>query len=454
MLWLSITRTAAADQIAWSPEDWAVLACWAGRYTPRVVLRPDALGLELAGSLRLFGGLTALMAVVREDLARINRAEYVFHTAVAATFRAALWLSHAGQDCVCEDGAATRLALRQLPLPALPLAEAVKFRLTGFGFCRLGEVMDLPRSALGPRLGKQFVLDLARTLGEMEDPQPWFVFPEQFSQRLELPAPVEASPVLLFAARRLIAALAGWLDARNVAVRQINLLIDHGRGVETPLLLRFSAPVYALARIERVLRECLSRCVLPSPALALALIADDTEARSAGSQFLFEGGAGSIAEESALADFLDRVNARLGAHSAHSGTDAVRQWTCHADFRPEQATQAYRGRGRSARVDAGDDVASGQAVMGSMPARLTGARPVWLLDEPRRLIERNGHPCDVHQRKPLQLVAGPERIEAGWWDGGEARRDYFIALDAARYWCWIFRRQDIDAGWFIHGWFS
>ena len=39
-----------------------------------------------------------------------------------------------------------------------------------------------------------------------------------------------AVPVLLFAAQRLIAALAGWLAVRNGAVREIECLIDHGHG--------------------------------------------------------------------------------------------------------------------------------------------------------------------------------------------------------------------------------
>jgi hypothetical protein len=39
----------------------------------------------------------------------------------------------------------------------------------------------------------------------------------------------------------------------------------------------------------------------------------------------------------------------------------------------------------------------------------------------------------------LTLVAGPERIESGWWDGADARRDYFVAIDGKACWLWIFR---------------
>lgn len=83
-----------------------------------------------------------------------------------------------------------------------------------------------------------------------------------------------------------------------------------------------------------------------------------------------------------------------------------------------------------------------------------GARPLCLLPEPQALGEAGGRP---QRGGPLRLVAGPERIESGWWDEGEpgavgdVRRDYFIALSARAEWLWIFRS---DAGWFLHGLFA
>ncbi|MFO1269788.1 MAG: hypothetical protein U1F67_25325 [Rubrivivax sp.] len=38
-------------------------------------------------------------------------------------------------------------------------------------------------------------------------------------------------------------------------------------------------------------------------------------------------------------------------------------------------------------------------------------------------------------------MSGPERIEAGWWDGPPAVRDYFIALAADGSLVWIWRRR-------------
>jgi protein ImuB len=80
---------------------------------------------------------------------------------------------------------------------------------------------------------------------------------------------------------------------------------------------------------------------------------------------------------------------------------------------------------------------------------------VWLLPQPQALCERHSQP--LLDGRPLQLLAGPERIEAGWWDGEPAMRDYFIAQahDAAL--VWVYRGRLATAagdGWFLHGRFG
>ena len=54
----------------------------------------------------------------------------------------------------------------------------------------------------------------------------------------------------------------------------------------------------------------------------------------------------------------------------------------------------------------------------------------------------------------LHLERGPERIESGWWDGGDIARDYFEALHAsgARYWIYHELRERRD--WYLHGVFA
>ena len=69
-------------------------------------------------------------------------------------------------------------------------------------------------------------------------------------------------------------------------------------------------------------------------------------------------------------------------------------------------------------------------------------RPLWLL----------------HRAQPLagiaEVLAGPERIESGWWDGGDVRRDYYVVRLASGQRAWVFHATGGDGGWMLHGWFA
>jgi protein ImuB len=51
-------------------------------------------------------------------------------------------------------------------------------------------------------------------------------------------------------------------------------------------------------------------------------------------------------------------------------------------------------------------------------------------------------------------MSEPERIETGWWDGGEIARDYYIALDPQGVRLWVFRERTEPHRWFLHGVFG
>jgi protein ImuB len=89
---------------------------------------------------------------------------------------------------------------------------------------------------------------------------------------------------------------------------------------------------------------------------------------------------------------------------------------------------------------------------------VSAPRPLWLLNEPQRLPERQSRPWLDGQ--PLQLLCGPERIEAGWWDAPLAGRDYFIAQTPDGALVWLYRARlplsvaEDAQGWFVHGRFG
>jgi protein ImuB len=51
-------------------------------------------------------------------------------------------------------------------------------------------------------------------------------------------------------------------------------------------------------------------------------------------------------------------------------------------------------------------------------------------------------------------VAGPERIETGWWDGGDIRRDYYVVRTSQGQCAWVYCAPGEQGSWMLHGWFA
>ena len=72
-----------------------------------------------------------------------------------------------------------------------------------------------------------------------------------------------------------------------------------------------------------------------------------------------------------------------------------------------------------------------------------GKRPGWLLAEPEPLNEL-----------VPEILAGPERIESGWWDGADRRRDYYVVRTRDGRLAWVWQAVDGQGPWMLHGWFA
>ena len=135
---------------------------------------------------------------------------------------------------------------------------------------------------------------------------------------------------------------------------------------------------------------------------------------------LFEQG--RAADPEATARLLERLRARLGE-------DAVFGVCPVPEHRPERAWRIAEPGGAT-------------PLPGHWPASRP-PRPLWMLAEPQPLAGWDG-----------VLVTGPERIETGWWDGHDVRRDYYVALTQGGVRLWIFRERPPGQGWFLHGVFG
>lgn len=407
----------------------ARLAAWAGAFTSVVSLAPPAaLLLEIRGSLRLFGGLDALRRRIRRAL---HSTGHQGRDAVAPTPLAALWLARAGDDEAITDPAALASRIGRLRVATTGWPAATLATLRSLGIERLADCLRLPRDGFARRLGRGMLADLDRALGRMPDPRSAFRPPPHYQGTVELAAET-ADPLRLGRAMAgLFVELEGFLRARQQAVNRLEIRLAHLQHPATGLVLGLVRPGLEAAHFGALFAERLERLALPAAVIGIALEARPTEPFDPGAAELF----GAVSGTTAGIRLVERLRARLGHEAVHG-------LGLRDEHRPEQAWRVAEP-GASSPLEP--------------PAH--GTRPLWLVDPPRPLDCRDGRPW---LDGALVIGSGPERLEAGWWDGEEIARDYWIAstATAARLWIFRIRRPASQGGrpgefrWFLHGIFG
>jgi len=387
------------------------LAAWSYQYsgTVSVLEASHTLLLESGGSERLLGASRTLAGEIADALLDLG---YHTRTGTAPTPEAARLAARRGLHL--DSLEALRTALRALPLTALLLDEGQRAALENMGFRQVREVLRLPRKALARRLGTSLVDYLDRLTGARPDPRRRWRLPEGFAAGMDLPAEVSSSRGLLFPLRRLIGELCGVLRACDRGVQSLEFRFLLRRGEER-LRLGLQQPGRDEAHLVHLLRERLERFRLPQPARHVALEAGAFVAFDAAPRGLFVDPGDPASNP--VEPLLERLRARLG-------DDAVVGLRGVEDHRPEYSWARRRL----------DEPARCQALP---------HRPVWLFPRPRR--------CRIED---YRVLAGPERIESGWWDGHDCRRDYFVVRDREGSTLWAYREYKPRPGWYLHGLFG
>lgn len=423
-----------------SPEP-ANFAVWALQFTPKVSVCDKAVLLELEGSARLFGGARAL----RERIESEARGELgVGAIGWAPTSLAAL----ACARCGVADGFAKPLTviLDALPLTCLTAVGAHQATLARVGCRTLGDVRRLPRGGLGRRFDQQLLLALDQAYGLRPEAHRWVALPEHFNVRMELPARVDHAEGLMFPARRLLVQMCGWLAARNSGAAGIafswqhDALRSNAAGASGATSVRTAEATRDAAHFARLLSEHLAKVKLAAPVIEVSLQAIDVTPLEVPSVSLIPD---PVRAGEKLGLVLERIAARLGPHR-------VKRPVLHEDHRLEAmqtwepATDLRRRRGAAVR-----------------PADIP--LPTWLLAKPLKLHVQDHYP--VYQGK-LKLLAGPHRVEGGWWDrseGGQGvestrqvQRDFWVAAsENAGLLCIFQERLAHDAvSWYLLGVFA
>ncbi len=456
------TALALAPQLTFGQADrvrdgqaLAAVAHAALAFTPSVSIQPPSAAtpddaphtvlLEVHASLRYFGGLPALRQRLQDALEPLG---HRVHTVSARTPLGAALLARVHTHLDCADLGATRAALERVPVWLLGPGRAHWEALQGMGLRTVADLRGVPRDGLARRFGEVVLDELDRANGTRPDPREPLALPPAFDSRLELFARADTTEQLMHGAAVLLARLVAWLSAQHAFVRRFTLLMEHEQrsrrdpsGIAvTSLEVALAEPSRDPAHLRVLLRERLAQLQLPAPTLELRLQAADIARRAPPNAELFPTPA---SEHEGLTRLVERLQARLGR-------EQVLRLVPRHDHRPERATawQRVDAAMRPTRVRS--------AVHGASASAPHAVRPVWLLQQPEPLHERDSTP--LVEGQALQLLSGPERIESGWWDGELVARDYFIAQLPGGALVWIYRARVPTAAtapcWFLQGRFG
>ena len=403
------------------------LAVWAGQFTSKVNIQtPQALLLEVRGSERLFGGLSAIQDLISQQLT--EQWQYSFHSAVAPTPMASLLLACSSQSDVVLNKQHLRSVLGRLSINSLPIGLKKKQQLLNIGARLLRDLWRLPREGLARRFGPELISYLDRTLGLIPDPLDFFAAPEVFDAHYDFPMEVYSTDLLFNIAEQLLQQLTTFLCQRDVCINQCRFQLIHAGHAVTDIIVGARKATRDHNRLAMLLEEHLNRLSLQAPVKSIKLHARDFVLFSPQALSLFLEPVPDLhlaCTESDIESLLEQLQARIGR-------DAIKSHYSVADHRPEYAYRINQSGKKKSEY-------------------IKQQRPFWLLPEPRLLPKKNNLPW---LQGPVSLIRGPERIEAGWWSGHDVCRDYYVAVDNKGSHLWIYQELNEDCRWYLHGLFA
>ena len=412
------------------------LAHYCNRYSPLVGLEettaPESLWLDISGSEALFGGEQGLAETVRRDMAQQGMQVRV---AIADSWGAAWGVSHFGEaDIALVPPGQQSEWLAPLPVAALRITEPLRQSLETLDITKVAQLWQLPRTSLPSRFGKELVQRMDQARGLI----PELLVAERPSEPLFtewlFEEPIDDRQTLDHVCEVLLERLLARLLERQAGLRELQC---HWLGTPVePTVLRMLRPVNEKRHLLELLRLQNERRVFLSKVQGVRMEAVEIGLPPIRQAQLFDDDTADKHPQ-LLAELVDRLSIRLGC-------GAVLHPRLTPDPQPEFACESIPWLN-----------AKPAAQIRLSPSGLR-CRPLRLLQSPQPLlVEENspdGLPSRVH-RSCVVRIAGPERIEAGWWRGCDAKRDYYRLdlANGARLWVFVTR----DTGdWFLHGLFA
>ena len=430
------------------------LACVAYQFSHQVVLGKDCAGnasvtLEIAASLNLFGGFTALLNALKPLLATLMlRLQF----GIAPNPDGARVLAQSAAVGHVRRARKWPQSLNRIALIHSALAPDTTAALASMGVHNFAALFALPMSGLRKRFGAvcvQYLTALQQTnaAAKFQAGQYWRP-PQQFQRQLDFGFSAESVALLAFPIKRLLRELALYLQACDAAVQEITLTLAHQSKPSTKLVINMLSVTRDALILENLVSTKLENLCLAEGVVGICLSAPKLTPGTAHTPDLFSATAGASLP---LPRLLERLQNKFGNDSvsvgsiakANKATPAVQTLHWQHEHRPELASRMQPLNAQALMTKPGKSVAVLDETQAMPP------RPFWLITP------------EVIVANAFAILSGPERIESGWWDSaqlGDVRRDYYVAQlhSGTRIWIYQQRPNSKSAAaviWYLHGYF-
>ena len=413
------------------------LGKWCIRFTPNVAIdEPNGLILEATGCTHLWKSEEKYLNAITSRLK-----EYGYHVraAMADTIAAAWAVTHYGNNNSVIEPGKQKEALLSMPPSSLRINDLTVERLKKLGLTSIERFISLPRSALRRRFGNELLLKLDQALGDEEEFIESLIPPEPFSERLYCLEPISTKKGIEIALERLLDVICSRLQKEGKGLRtaifkcfrldnrieQISIGTNSASNTANHLFKLFTE------KIETI-----------EPGLGIELFileAPKTEPVVSIQQSILN--IESDLNDSKIAELLDRISNKMGAHVIHRYLPDEHHW-------PERSIKEATSLKEKPMIEWRSDK----------------LRPIHLLSTPHLIYVTapipDYPPLNFRYKGKLHIVKkadGPERIEREWWLENGLHRDYYTVEDAEGKRYWLFKSGHYDGinkpQWFLHGFF-
>ena len=426
------------DDPALSEKLLKAIAEWCIRYTNIVAIdSPDGIIMDVTGSAHLWGGEKKYMSDIH---LRLKNRGYNVRATIADSIGTAWAIAHFGSNLAIVESGKQMEALLSLPPSALRLELNVADRLHKLGLYQIRNFINMPRSALRRRFGKDLILKLDQALGNEEEAIISVQPVEPWRERLPCLEPIITATGIEIALQRLLDTICQRMKQEGMGIRKAVFTgFRADRKLEKLEIGTHRATLNA-KHLYKLFEEKIST-IEPDPGIELFMIEVlKAEKISPHQEKLWDAICGL--ENPGLSELMDRLANRFG-------NSPIRRFLPSEHYLPEKSFKESVSLGES-----------------TVTPWLTGRpRPLQILSRPE-LIEVTAPIPDyppmlfryLGKLHKIKKADGPERIEQEWWIQHGPHRDYYAVEDEEGQRYWLFRsghyKENEKAKWFIHGFFA